>query len=191
MNELNLTPTSTALVAIDLQNLIVARTAQPRDAQTVVQNTARLATALRTRGGFVVWVRVAFAADGADRPHPIADQAMTFPRELPPNPSELAAGLSVQPSDHVVTKRQWGAFYGTDLDLQLRRRGLTTILLTGIATSFGVESTARAAYELGYHQIFVEDAMAAMTAAEHEHSITRIFPRIGRVRSTAEVLAAL
>jgi len=75
--------------------------------------------------------------------------------------------------------------------LQLRRRGLTTIVLTGIATCFGVESTARMAFELGYEQIFVEDAMAALMAAQHEHVITQIFPRLGRVRSTATVLAAL
>jgi nicotinamidase-related amidase len=91
----------------------------------------------------------------------------------------------------VITTRQWGAFYGTDLDLQLRRRGLTTIVLTGIATNFGVESTARIAFELGYEQIFVEDAMAAIMAAHHEHTVTQIFPRMGRVRRTTELLAAL
>ena len=110
---------------------------------------------------------------------------------MPGRPTELAPGLPVQPSDRVITKRQWGAFYGTDLDLQLRRRGLTTIVLTGIATCFGVESTARSAFELGYEQVFVEDAMASMTMAQHEHAVTQIFPRMGLVRRTAEVLAAL
>jgi nicotinamidase-related amidase len=142
-------------------------------------------------GGFVVWVRVSFSGDGKDRLHPICDQPFTPPRELPPNAAELAPALSVQPSDHIITKRQWGAFYGTDLDLQLRRRGLTTILLTGIATCYGVESTARAAFELGYEQVFVEDAMASLTSAQHEHTMTQVFPRMGRVRRTAEVLAAL
>jgi nicotinamidase-related amidase len=110
---------------------------------------------------------------------------------MPEHPTELAPALQVQPSDHVITKRQWGAFHGTDLDLQLRRRGLTTIVLTGIATCFGVESTARAAFELGYEQVFVEDAMGSMTAAQHQHAVTQIFPRMGRVRRTAEVLAAI
>jgi nicotinamidase-related amidase len=99
--------------------------------------------------------------------------------------------LAPKPSDYVITKRQWGAFYGTDLDLQLRRRGIKTIILCGIATSFGVESTARDAYERGYDQIFAEDAMASRSAAEHEHTISHILPRIGRVRSTAEILAGL
>jgi len=191
MEKLNLLPARTALVAIDLQNLIVSRTTEPHPAQTVVAHTARLAAALRAKGGFIVWVRVTGSADGKDRLHPACDQPWTPPRELPPAANELAPGLPVQPADHVITKRQWGAFYGTDLDLQLRRRGLATIVLTGIATHLGVESTARAAYELGYEQIFAEDAMAALTAAQHEHTVTHIFPRIGRVRRTAEVLAAL
>jgi nicotinamidase-related amidase len=191
MEKLNLVPEKTALVAIDLQNLVVSFPTQPQEAKAVVENTARLAAALRSRGGFIVWVRVTFSGDGEDRLHSVCDQPWTPPRELPANAAELAPALSVQPSDHVITKRQWGAFYGTDLDLQLRRRGLTTIILTGIATCFGVESTARAAHELDYEQVFVEDAMASMNASQHEHAITQIFPRMGRVRRTAEVLAAL
>ena len=191
METLALVPERTALVAIDLQNLVVSFPTQPRDPQKVIQNTALIASALRARGGFVVWVRVAFDADGKDRLHPVCDQPMALPAVLPDRPADLAPGVPAQPSDHLVTKRQWGAFYGTDLDLQLRRRGVTTILLTGISTCFGVESTARAAYELGYEQVFAEDAMAARSAAEHEHTVTRIFPRLGRVRPTAAVLTAL
>jgi nicotinamidase-related amidase len=178
-------------VAIDLQNRIVSLPTQPHAARTVVERTAQLASALRAKGGFIVWVRVAFSADGKDRLQPVCDQPWTPPRELPPDASEFAPGLSIQPTDHVITKRQWGAFYGTDLDLQLRRRGITTIVLTGIATNIGVESTARDAFERGYEQIFVEDAMAGLAAAQHEQTVTQILPRIGRVRRTAEVLAAL
>jgi nicotinamidase-related amidase len=191
MEKLNLSPAQTALVAIDLQNLVISYATQPHEARRVVENTAKLAAALRAKGGFIVWVRVAFSADGKDRVQPTCDQPWTPPRELPPNASELAPALSVHLSDHVITKRQWGAFFGTDLELQLRRRKLTTIILTGIATNIGVESTARTALELGYDQIFVEDAMAALSTAQHEHSVTHIFPRMGRVRSTADVLAAI
>ena len=191
MEKLKLLPARTVLVAIDLQNRIVCLPTQPRDARMVVENTAQLASALRAKGGFIVWVRVASSADANDRLHPACDQPLTPPRELPPDANEFAPGLPIQPSDHVITKRQWGAFYGTDLDLQLRRRGLTTIVLTGIATNFGVESTARIAFELGYEQIFVEDAMAALMASHHEHTVTQIFPRMGRVRRTTELLAAL
>ena len=108
----------------------------------------------------------------------------------PPDWAELVpelAGLG----DLVVTKRQWGAFYGTELDLQLRRRGVRTILLCGISTNMGVESTARDAYERGYEQVFVEDSTAARSAEEHEHTMKKVFPRLGRVRPTAEVVSAL
>lgn len=191
MTPLKLSPARTALVAIDLQNLVVSRSTQPHEARQVVEHTAQMAAALRSRGGFVVWVRVAFSADGQDRLHPVCDLPWTSPREMPPNAAEFVPGLSIQPTDHIVTKRQWGAFYGTDLDLQLRRRGLTTIVLTGIATNIGVESTAREAFERGYEQVFVSDAMSALTAAQHEQTVTQILPRIGRVRRTVEVLTAL
>ena len=91
----------------------------------------------------------------------------------------------------MILKRQWGAFYGTDLDLQLRRRKLATIVLCGIATEFGVESTARDAYEMGYEQVFAEDAMTGRSADSHANSVTRILPRMGRVRGTEEIIAAL
>lgn len=188
---LKLVPARTALVAIDLQNRIVSMPTQPHVARSVVERTAQLAAALRAKGGFIVWVRVALSADGGDRLHPVCDLPWTPPRETPPDANKLCPDLAIQPADHIVTKRQWGAFYGTDLDLQLRRRGLTTIVLTGIATHIGVESTAREAFERGYEQVFVEDAMSALTSAQHEHAVTQIMPRIGRVRRTAEVLAAL
>ena len=88
-------------------------------------------------------------------------------------------------------KHQWGAFYGTELDLQLRRRGVRTIVLCGIATNFGVESTARDAWERNYALVFAEDAMAGLNAEAHQFAITTIFPRLGRVRSTDEILRSL
>jgi nicotinamidase-related amidase len=96
----------------------------------------------------------------------------------------LAYSISKQESDIEVTKRQWGAFYGTDLELQLRRRGIDTIILCGIATNIGVESTARNAWELGFNLVIVEDACSAASTGQHQGSMTHIFPRIARVRST-------
>jgi nicotinamidase-related amidase len=108
-----------------------------------------------------------------------------------PDRSEFLPELDRQPGDIVIFKRQWGAFYGTDLDLQLRRRGLATIVLCGIATEFGVESTARDAYERGYEQVFAGDAMTGRSAESHANAVERIFPRMGRVRRTEEIIAAL
>jgi len=110
---------------------------------------------------------------------------------LPPEWMDLIPELDRQPGDIVVIKRQWGAFYGTDLDLHLRRRRISTIVLCGVATEFGVESTARDAYERGFEQVFAEDAMTSRTTESHTNAIANIFPRMGRVRSTAEIVAAL
>ena len=185
-----LTPAKTALVVIDLQQGITTIPTEPRPASVVVANTLKLAAAVRAAGGFVVLVRVDFSADRGDMLRPDCDSPSALPAKLPAGWTEYVPGL-VEPGDHLLTKKQWGAFTGTNLDLQLRRRGISTIVLTGISTSAGVESTARHAYELGYHQVLVEDAMAARTAEEHEHAVKRIFPRLGRVRSTEEVLAGL
>lgn len=190
--QLEIVAADSALVVIDLQKGIVGRTTEPHPAAAVVANSARLAIAMREKGGFVVLVTVAVGPDLRDALRPICDDT-SWARSAPPPPdwAEIVAEMGPRPGDHLVVKKQWGAFYGTDLDLQLRRRGIRTLLLCGIATSIGVESTARDAYERGYEQLFVEDAMASRSAGEHEHTVTRIFPRLGRVRGTAEVLTAL
>ena len=140
----------------------------------------------------MVLVRVTPRPDGKDALHPTVDPgAPQGAVARGADWAEIVPELAGHAGDLVVTKRQWGAFYGTELDLQLRRRGIRTIILCGISTNIGVESTARDAYERGYDQIFVEDAMAARSAAEHGHTVAHVFPRIGRVRSTADVVAAL
>jgi len=191
-DRITLAPAATALVVIDLQKGIVARPVEPHAAADVVANAARLADALRAKGGFVVWVTVTYAPDLRDALRPESDDPGWLRSGAPPADwAELVAETGARPGDHRLVKRQWGAFYGTELDLQLRRRGITTIVLCGISTCFGVESTARDAFERGYRQVFAEDAMAAMTAAQHQHTVGNIFPRLGRVRRTAEILAAL
>src|SRR5664280_2055285 len=189
--DLALTPALTALVVIDLQRGTVGMPTAPHPASDVVARASAVARALRALGGMVVLVHVAPSADGKDALRPWTD---TPPRQAGPRPpdwAQLEVELGPESGDLVITKRQWGAFYGTELDLQLRRRGVDTILLAGISTNVGVESTARDAYERGYEQVFVEDAMAARSPDEHASTIGTVFPRIGRVRSTAEVLAAL
>ncbi|BCY13622.1 isochorismatase family protein [Actinoplanes sp. L3-i22] len=181
----------TALVVIDLQHSIVTRPVTPVPAADVVARTAELAAAFRERNLPVVLVRVAFAPDGADAP-PGRVQAVRPPSATPPPPN---AGEIVDEirgaNDIIVTKRNWGAFHGTDLDLHLRRRGVTQIVLTGIATSIGVESTARAAHEHGYHVTPASDAMSDLSPEAHQNSLDRIFPRLGEVATTAEILDVL
>jgi nicotinamidase-related amidase len=190
MTPIQLEPSSTALILIDLQRGIVSRPVAPHAAADVIRRAAGLAEACRRRGALVVLVRVAFDARLRDRLSPPADAAVPA-GTLPADWADLVSELAIGPDDLIVTKHQWGAFYGTELELQLRRRGIHTLLLGGISTNFGVESTARTAYELGFRQVFIEDCMASMSAEHHRFPIEHIFPRIGQVRSTAEVLAAL
>lgn len=186
----SLDPKSTALVLIDLQRGIVARDTKPYTAAQVVEHASRLTKRFREVGALVVLVHVAFAGDFADRLNPPADSP-TPATPLPPEWSEIVPDLGSDSRDVIITKRNWGAFYGTALDQQLRRRHIGTIVLGGIATNMGVESTARDAYERGYEQVFVEDACSTFSEEMHAFTFKNIFPRIGRVRWTEEVLVAI
>jgi nicotinamidase-related amidase len=120
--------------------------------------------------------------------------SLLLPHATSPEPedwSDILPALGSHPLDHLITKHQWGAFFGTDLDLQLRRRKIDTIVLCGIATNIGVETTAREAYQYGYNQIFATDAMNAYSEEEHQHTCTYILPRMGCIRSTDEIVAAI
>ncbi|WP_371477447.1 hydrolase [Kitasatospora sp. NBC_00315] len=180
----------TALVLIDLQAGITAAPTTPLSGPEVVARAVELAAAFRDHDAPVVLVRVTAAADGADAVPGRNEQ----PRPTGGRPQGwdvIVDELAGHPSDIQVTKRNWGAFHGTDLDLQLRRRGVTQIVLAGIATSIGVESTARAAHEHGYHVTLATDAMSDLNADAHRNSIERIFPRLGESGSTAEIIELL
>ena len=175
---------------IDLQDGIVGAPTAPHTGPEVVTRAAALADAFRAHGLPVVLVRVTFAADGADAA-PGRTEAHARAARRPQGWDVIVDDLAGHPGDIHVTKRNWGAFHGTDLDLQLRRRGVTQIVLTGIATSIGVESTARAAHEHGYHVTLATDAMTDLDAEAHRNSIERIFPRLGETGTTQEILDLL
>jgi len=182
--------TKAALVVIDLQKGVVGRQTAPYASDIVVKNAAALADASRKNGMPVFLVRVAFSPDCKDALRPVVDAP--WPAQTPPPDwMDIVPEMGPKPGDFVITKHQWGAFHGTELDLQLRRRGMTTIILCGIATNVGVESTARFAFEYGYNQVFAEDAMAALSIEEHVFTTGKIFPRLGLVRKTKEILADL
>jgi nicotinamidase-related amidase len=192
MNDISIDKSKAALVVIDLQKGIASRPTEPYSADVVIKNAAALAERFRKNNMPVFLVRVKPSADDKDRLHPIADEKMwTQTQTPPPDWAEIVPEMSPEPQDFLITKHQWGAFYGTELDLEFRRRGITTMVLCGIATNIGVESTARFAYEYGYNQIFAEDAMSAMSAEQHNFTVTKTFPRIGLVRKTKDILAAL
>jgi nicotinamidase-related amidase len=172
-----------ALVVIDLQKgLTAVPTAHPLD--DVIQRSADLAAAFRRHGLPVVLVNASGAAPGRTE---ISRPAYT----PPPDWTDIIPELDQQPDDLLVTKQTWGAFHGTPMDTLLRERGVTQIVLTGVATSAGVESTARAAHEHGYHVVLAIDAMTDRDADLHDNSVRRIFPRIGETASTGDILAML
>ncbi len=191
MNELLVEKSRTALVVIDLQRGVAGMTTEPYPASAVISNAAKLAGEFRKNKMPVFLVRVKFSSDGKTALRPVTDSEVRTNFMKTAGWSEIVPELGPDPSDIVITKQQWGAFYGTELDLQLRRRSIDTIMLCGIATNFGVESTARFAFEYGYQQIFVEDACAARSGEEHDLTMRKVFSRMGRVRKTDEVIAAL
>jgi nicotinamidase-related amidase len=174
---------TTALIVVDLQKGVAgAQAGQVIDG--VVARAAELAAAFRAHELPVVLVNVVGGAPGR----------IEQPRRgggFPPDFGELVPQLDLQPTDVLVTKRTWGAFTGTSLAGELRARGVTQVVIVGVATSIGVESTARQAHELGFHVTLAIDAMTDRLPENHEHSVRAIFPRLGETGSTAEVLALL
>jgi nicotinamidase-related amidase len=174
---------NSALIVIDLQKGVASRpTVHPMG--EIVDRAARLARAFRERRLPVVLVNVAGAAPGRTDAGP---PMLTFT----PDWIELLPELERHPDDHLVTKRRVGAFLGTDLDEHLRGRGVTQVVLCGVATSSGVEATARSAYDLGYNVTLAVDAMTDRNAEAHRHSVETIFPRLGETGSTDRVLQLL
>jgi nicotinamidase-related amidase len=188
---LSLDPARTVVVLIDLQMGILSMPLRPHSAETATANGVALARAVAEGGGLAVRVNVAFAPDLSDRPQGRVDAPP------PASPGGLPADYStfhpdVAALDAVtVTKRQWGAFHGTALDDLLRRRRIDTVVVTGVATNFGVEQTVREAWQLGYSAVVAEDGCSTIDQAMHAFAVEKIFPRIARVQSTRDIVTAL
>jgi nicotinamidase-related amidase len=176
---------TTALILIDLQRGVLAMPLAPHSAATVYERSRRIADRFGAAGALVVRVRVSFSRDLADAPRSPVDQPMKY-EALPPGWDEFPE--PPDPSDVIITKRHWGAFHGTELDLQLRRRQIRAIVLGGIATNMGVESTARSAAEHGYELVVAEDLCSALDADMHAFSFRHILPRLARVTSSEGIV---
>ncbi|OKI00906.1 hydrolase [Streptomyces sp. CB02923] len=174
---------TTALLVIDLQKGITALPCAHPTSE-IVERSARLAAAFRARDLPVVLVNV-------DRGAPGRTEAGTRGGTPPADWTELAPELDRQPADLTVTKQTWGAFHGTGLDAELRHRGVTQVVVTGIATSMGVESTARAAHEHGYHVTVATDAVTDTDEEAHRRGLEKIFPLLGETGSTQEIIGLL
>jgi nicotinamidase-related amidase len=172
-----------ALIVIDLQKGIVGLPTAGSGFE-VVERSAQLAKAFREKGSHVVWVNVTQGPSGR------IDQVRPT-HSFPPDWTELVPELDMHPDDYLVSKKCISAFNGTSLDDYLRQRGVTQVFVTGVATSIGVEGTARSAYDLGYNVVLVADAMTDLHAEAHQYSVEKIFPRIGEVTSTEDLLKKL
>lgn len=174
---------NTALIIIDVQKGI---TTLPtcHSASDIIGKSAALARAFRAHNLPVVNVNVTGRAPGRNE--------MPQDHQTPsPDWTDLEPGLGAQKSDIFITKLTWGAFNQTHLHEQLQKQGVTQVVVVGIATSIGVESTARQAYELGYHVSLATDAMTDVDIDAHENSCTRIFPRLGETGTVQDVIALL
>lgn len=181
---------NTALVLVDLQKGIAnhMQTA-PHSVASVLNNASQMVQLFKENRGFIAFIRVNFV-DGKDALQP---NAM---RPLPGGPpdsdfAELAEELGADSHDYIVDKRGFSGFFGTDLDLQLRRRGIKNIVIGGISTHMGVDTTARDAYQNAYNQYFVSDMMAAPEATLHQFSIEHTFPYMGQIVTTKEAIQLL
>jgi nicotinamidase-related amidase len=182
----------TALVLIDVQKGTLGFTLSPYSPAEIVATSTKLAAQSRKAGALLVYVRVAFAADYSDRPQGATDTPMILPPGgMPPEWSEYAPEVAAIAPDLWITKRQWSAFHGTELDLQLRRRGITHTIFGGIATNFGVESSARDAWQNNYTVVIAEDACSSVGPDLHQFAIEKTLPRVSLIRSSDEIIAAL
>lgn len=174
---------NTALIVIDLQKGIVARETAPYPSAAVVAKSVQLLQAFRAQKLPVVLVHVTGGAPGRnEQPKPPAP---------PADWTEFVPELDRQPSDHIVEKKTWGAFAHTGLEEHLKAQGVTQVVVCGVATAIGVESTARQAYEAGFNVTLPIDAMTDLRADTHENSVERIFPRLGETGTTEDVIGLL
>jgi nicotinamidase-related amidase len=173
----------TALIVVDLQKGIVSLPAEP-PMEGVVKHIRMLADAFRGRGLPVVLVNVAGGAPGR------TEQPRGH-REFPAGWTDLIPQLNRQPQDHVVTKHTPGAFTNTGLEAHLKALGVTQVVIAGVATSNGVEVTARQAYELGFNVTLATDAMTDSHADAHTYSVARVFPRIGETGTTQQIIGLM
>ena len=175
---------NTALIVVDLQKGLLSYPFVHPIAG-VVERSRALADAFRSRGLPVALVRVTGVAPGrTERPR---RDTSAWPDDF----ADLVPDLDRQASDLVVTKRTWGAFASTDLEPRLKARGVTQVVVTGVATGTGAEATARQAYELGFNVTLAIDAMTDMRPDAHDYSIRSVFPRLGETGSTDEILGLL
>ena len=189
---LNLEPQTTALIIIDLQDGILYPEPAPFGAEQIVRHAAALGHAFAQVGSTIVLTRTDFAPGYADAPKGMCDAPWTLPEGgLPDSFANLVPEIDNLPAAVRLVKKQMSAFFGSELDLQLRRRECDTVVLCGVATNFGVEATARTAFDLNYNVLIAADACGSISPDMHDFAVSKLLPRIARVRETSEIVTAM
>jgi nicotinamidase-related amidase len=186
-SEWKLDPKTTALVLIDLQNAVLGYETKPYAASEVVERSRAMAEAFRAKGAVVVYVRVPLNQI-LSLP---TDEVINLPKDIPAVANEIADAAGMQSRDLLISKHHWGAFAQTALESELRNRGVETVVLAGISTNMGVESTLRQGTGLGFAFVTVEDACSTFSPEMQDFAFKTIFPRLSHVRTTQQVLEAL
>jgi len=185
MSNLTIDYRSTALILVDIQKGLVGMPFAPLSADHLIASAEVLAAHFRGKNAPVVLVHMAFPSG---KPTGKTDFAFPLPPTMPPGWDEIVDTLAPQAGDIGVRKQGWGAFIGTDLDARLKSKGIDTVIIAGITTNFGVESTAREAAGLGYAVIFASDVMTTLSAAHQDFALQNVFPMLGRVRTSAQIM---
>ncbi len=189
---LNIAKSTTALIIIDLQEGILNPEPIPFGKMETVMRAAALGRAFGDAKALIILTVTDFAPGYLDAPKGVADSPWALPKEgLPAGFAALVPEIEVLPATVRITKRQMSAFFGTELDLQLRRRGCDTVVICGVATNLGVEATARTAFDLNYNVVLAADACGSVAPGLHEFAMEKILPRIAQVRLTSEIINAL
>ncbi|MFH1775597.1 MAG: cysteine hydrolase [Chloroflexota bacterium] len=203
--ETNIDPKKTALLVIDMQNDLVATQEKPHDVLTnivrergVIANIARVAAAARKAGVLVVIVAQPHKEDYSEFTPPITDEPCPWLSPLPRKRlvegtpgAEVIAELQPVPGDCFVRKYRRNTFYGTNLEPILRGRGIDTVIISGVLTNGCVAASVGGARERDFQVVVLSDGCAAVDPEAHEFYFKKVFPFTGRVRTAAEVVAAI
>ncbi len=174
----------TALLVVDLQKGILGSPFIP-SVSAIVERAHALVDTFHKLNLPVVLINVAGGAPGR------TEQPRRHDGPFPEDFTDFVLELDQQPGDIVVTKRTWGAFASTDLEHQLKGQGVTQVVIAGVATGTGVESTARQAYEAGFNVTLAVDAMMDTRPEAHDYSLRHVFPRLGETGTTQQIIDLL
>jgi len=190
----------TALVVVDMQNyfMVEGQPAEVPMSRAIVSNVNRLAEAMRKHGGLVVWIRTMFTEEAAVSVSHFHEVLLTPERRAKRSISlvegafgaQLYADLDVRPEDLIVEKTRYSAFIqgASNLEMLLRERGITAVLIAGTTTETCCESTARDAMMLNFRTTMISDATAALNDAEHNGSLVNFCLNFGDIATTDELV---